>query len=55
MVFIISGKREVVKISLGALRLKLGRDLNLIDQTKYEMLWVVDFPSFEYSEEEEDM
>lgn len=52
MVFIISGKREVVKISLGALRLKLGRDLNLIDQTKYEMLWVVDFPSFEYSEEE---
>ncbi len=52
MVFIISGKREIVKTSLGALRLKLGRDLDLIDKTKYEMLWVVDFPSFEYSEEE---
>lgn len=52
MVFIISGKREIVKTSLGALRLKLGKDLELIDKTKYEMLWVVDFPSFEYSEEE---
>ncbi len=52
MVFIISGKKEIVKTSLGALRLKLGRDLELIDKTKYEMLWVVDFPSFEYSEEE---
>jgi len=52
MVFIISGKKEVVKTSLGALRLKLGRDLNLIDKSKYELLWVVDFPSFEYSEEE---
>ena len=52
MVFIVSGKKEVVKTSLGALRLKLGRDLELIDKTRYEMLWVVDFPSFEYSEEE---
>lgn len=52
IVFIVSGKKEIVKTSLGALRLKLGRDLELIDKKRYEMLWVVDFPSFEYSEEE---
>lgn len=52
IIFIVSGKKEIVKTSLGALRLKLGRDLELIDKKRYEMLWVVDFPSFEYSEEE---
>ncbi len=50
--FLISGKKEIVKTSLGALRLKLGRDLGLIDPNRFELLWVVDFPSFEYSEEE---
>ncbi len=52
MVFLVSGKKEIVKTSLGALRLKLGHDLGLIDNKAYEMLWIVDFPSFEYSEEE---
>ncbi len=52
MAFLITGKKNIVKISLGALRLKLGHDLNLIDSNRYELLWVVDFPSFEYSEEE---
>lgn len=52
LVFIISGKREIVKTSLGALRLKLGKDLNLIGKNQYELLWITDFPSFEYSEEE---
>ena len=51
LVLIISDKRNVTKQALGALRLKLGRDLNLISKN-YELLWVVDFPSFEYSEEE---
>ena len=52
LVLIIVGKYNVVKTSLGALRCKLARDLNLIDKNDYKMLWVVDFPSFEYSEEE---
>ena len=52
LVLIISDKKNVTKQALGALRLKLGRDLNLISKN-YELLWVVDFPSFEYSEEEE--
>lgn len=50
--FFISGKKSVVKTALGALRCKLGRDLNLIDKNDYKMLWVVDFPAFEWSEEE---
>jgi aspartyl-tRNA synthetase len=38
--------------SLSALRLQLGRELNLIDQSKYYFLWVVDFPLLEYSPDE---
>ena len=45
-------KKNVVKASLGALRCKLGRDLGLIKEGQYELLWVTEFPSFEYSEEE---
>ena len=45
-------KKNVVKTSLGALRCKLGRDLGLIKEGQYELLWVTEFPSFEYSEEE---
>ena len=52
LVLIVSGKKNIVKTSLGALRCKLGRDLNLIDNDSYELLWVTDFPSFEWSEEE---
>ena len=45
-------KKQVVKVSLGALRCKLARDLGLIKEGNYELLWVTEFPSFEYSEEE---
>lgn len=37
---------------LGTLRLEMGRRLNLVDETKNELLWVTEFPMFEYSEEE---
>jgi len=37
---------------LGSLRLHLGRKLNLIDESRFDMLWVTEFPLFEYSEEE---
>lgn len=50
--FIVSGKKEVVLNSLGALRLKLANELDLIDKSKFNFLWVIDFPMFEYSEEE---
>ena len=52
IVFIVSGKKNIVKSALGALRVKLAHDLNLIDPDEYKLLWVVDFPSFEWSEEE---
>ena len=52
LVLIVSGNCNVVKNSLGALRCKLGHDLGLIKKDSYELLWVVDFPSFEWSEEE---
>lgn len=42
----------IVYDALGHLRLEMGRRYNLIDENKYEFLWVVDFPLLEYSEEE---
>ena len=54
LVLIVADKKYmVVKTSLGALRSKLGHDLGLVQNKDYALLWVVDFPSFEYSEEEE--
>ena len=52
LVLIVSGAYKTVKVALGALRCKLARDLNLIKAGDYKLLWVTDFPSFEYSEEE---
>ena len=52
LVLIVSGAYNIVKVSLGQLRCKLARDLNLIKPGDYKLLWVVDFPSFEWSEEE---
>lgn len=44
-------KKNVVWDSLGALRLALGKDLDLIDKTQWKFLWITEFPMFEYSEE----
>lgn len=52
LILIVSDKKKIVKESLGALRLKLGKELNLIDNNVYNFLWVVDFPLFEYNEDE---
>ena len=43
---------KVVADSLSNLRLHLGRSLDLIDQNRYDFLWVVDFPLFEWNAEE---
>lgn len=52
LILIVSGEYDIVKKSLGSLRTKLGLDLNLYDSNDYKLLWITDFPSFEYSEEE---
>lgn len=52
IVFFVADKKKVAQSSLGALRVKLGRDLDLINKDAYEFLWVTDFPMFEYDENE---
>src|SRR5699024_7750854 len=44
-------EEQVVYDSLGALRLKLAKQLDLIDESKYNFLWVVDWPLLEYDED----
>ncbi|TFJ94020.1 aspartate--tRNA ligase [Lentibacillus salicampi] len=44
-------KTAVVYDSLGALRLKLGKELNLIDENQFNFLWVTDWPLLEYDED----
>lgn len=45
-------KNSVVWNVLGGLRLELGRQMNLIDSSKFHFLWITEFPLFEWSEEE---
>ena len=52
LILIVTAKYKITKDSLGALRCKLGADLNLINPNDYKLLWVTDFPAFEWSEEE---
>ncbi|ADU96630.1 aspartyl-tRNA synthetase [Thermovibrio ammonificans HB-1] len=53
ILFFVADKPEVVNAALANLRLKLGKMANLIDESKVNILWVVDFPMFEWNEEEE--
>ncbi len=52
ILFFASDKKDIVKTSLGALRCKLAKELDLIKKGEYKFLWVTDFPSFEWSNEE---
>ena len=49
---ILADKYKIVHDGLGALRLKLGEELELINKDSFKFLWVIDFPMFEWSEEE---
>ena len=53
LVFIVADKKPIVKTSLGALRVKLAHEYNLIPEGLYNFLWVTEFPMYEYSEEEQ--
>ena len=44
--------RKITNTSLGAVRSKLGRDFGFCDPSRFEFVWIVDFPMFEYNEEE---
>lgn len=52
VILIVADKKKIVNAALGAIRLRLGKELNLIDKNTFKFLWVVDFPMFEYDEEE---
>lgn len=52
IVFIVADKESAVNTSLGALRIEIAHEKNLIDGNKFELVWITDFPLFEYSEEE---
>lgn len=52
LLLFVADKKNVVADALGALRLKLGKELELIDQSKFNFLWVTDWPLLEYDEEE---
>lgn len=53
-IFIVADKDSVVLQSLGALRLELAKQFDLIkDKNEFNFTWVTEFPFFEYSEEEE--
>lgn len=52
LLFVADKNPLVVAAALGALRLEMGKRLNLIDPDKFAFTWVVKFPMFEYSEEE---
>ncbi|MCT2537661.1 aspartate--tRNA ligase [Aquibacillus koreensis] len=51
LILLVADKTNVVFDSLGALRLKLGKELQLIDESTFNFLWVTEWPLFEYDEE----
>ncbi|WP_042146111.1 aspartate--tRNA ligase [Paucisalibacillus sp. EB02] len=51
LLLFVADKTSVVYDSLGALRLKLGKEIGLIDESKFNFLWVTDWPLLEYDEE----
>ncbi|MGN1100039.1 MAG: aspartate--tRNA ligase [Christensenellales bacterium] len=52
MIFIVADKSTVVYKALGELRVALARQNGLIPEDSYDILWITEFPMFEYSEEE---
>ena len=52
IVFVIADQPSAARSALGALRVKVAHEHDLIDHSRTEFLWVTDFPMFEYSEEE---
>ncbi|MEI5905719.1 aspartate--tRNA ligase [Bacillus spongiae] len=52
LLLFVADKKSVVADALGALRGKLGKELGLIDESKFNFLWVTDWPLLEYREED---
>ena len=50
IIFVIGDKRNIVLNALGALRVKIAKDIKLIDKNVYHPVWVTDFPMFEFDD-----
>jgi aspartyl-tRNA synthetase len=50
--FVIADKRLVALTAMGQLRLRLGRELELIDNSRFDLLWITEFPLLSWSEED---
>ncbi len=50
IIFVIGDKRNIVLNALGALRVKIAKDMKLIDKNVYHPVWVTDFPMFEFDD-----
>ena len=53
ILFFVADKKDICNAALAFLRNTLGKELNLIDPNKFEYCWITDWPSFEWSEEEQ--
>lgn len=53
LVLFVADTLEVANNTLGALRTRIAKELDMVDNSKFNFLWVVDWPMFEWSEEEE--
>ena len=52
MIFIVADSKKIACDSMANLRKLFGKRLNLIDEKRFEFLWIVDFPLFQYNDEE---
>lgn len=52
ILMVADSKRKIANIALGAVRSKLGKDLGFCDPKRFEFVWIIDFPMFEFNEEE---
>ncbi len=53
LILIVADKPQVVYTALGNLRVEIAKRLDIIDKDRYELLWVTEFPLFEYDEDED--
>lgn len=52
LLFVADPKAKIACTALGAVRTRLGKDLGLCEEGRYEFAWIVDFPMFEWNEDE---
>lgn len=52
VILLVADKADIVNKSLAALRVRLGRDLKLYDENRFDFVWVVEFPLFEWDEDQ---